>query len=634
MTDQGDQTALERKPAKSETPAPPPAPDPRLCPCGSGLRPRRCCAQELAAIQPSAAARHVAPLAEQASKAFAEGRVEEATALCLDVLELSPGQAQALKLLYQIRKTERPNAALALIRRVVSLYPNDFWATNELTLLLLNRGALAEAEVHARNAVRIAPENAQAHHLMGMIMTEINRPQIGEYHYRRALELADRRGPVLLANLAWNLKNQGKMAEARALYEESLGADPSVLQTALGWARLEEADRDFAAAAGLLDKAEALAPGNQSVLLSRAVLHGRTRDYEDALKVLDAIAAQRRDGVLGPSELLEKGRLLDQMGRYGDAFVAFVEGKRLVREVSGTSYLEAEAAAVVARLKSFFTTTRLSITPRASVRTDSPQPIFIVGFPRSGTTLVEQTLSAHPRISAADELPFISDITGIMPRMLNSPLTYPDAMAELWMGDQREGLDNLRDYYLQRARQSGVMRPGAPWFTDKMPLNETHLGLIGLLFPASPIIHVLRHPLDVVLSVFSNQLTHGFYCAYSLESAAKHYALIAELVAHYRSQMALRYLPIRYEEIVDDQEASVRRMLKFIGEEFDESCLNFQENKRYARTASYAQVTEKLYDRSRFRCRHYLEELAPVFPILQSAMDRLGYSTEAPEAAA
>jgi Tfp pilus assembly protein PilF len=598
------------------------------------LRPRRCCAQELAAIQPSAAARHVAPLAEQASKAFAEGRVEEATALCLDVLELSPGQAQALKLLYQIRKTERPNAALALIRRVVSLYPNDFWATNELTLLLLNRGALAEAEVHARNAVRIAPENAQAHHLMGMIMTEINRPQIGEYHYRRALELADRRGPVLLANLAWNLKNQGKMAEARALYEESLGADPSVLQTALGWARLEEADRDFAAAAGLLDKAEALAPGNQSVLLSRAVLHGRTRDYEDALKVLDAIAAQRRDGVLGPSELLEKGRLLDQMGRYGDAFVAFVEGKRLVREVSGTSYLEAEAAAVVARLKGFFTTTRLSITPRASVRTDSPQPIFIVGFPRSGTTLVEQTLSAHPRISAADELPFISDITGIMPRMLNSPLTYPDAMAELWMGDQREGLDNLRDYYLQRARQSGVMRPGAPWFTDKMPLNETHLGLIGLLFPASPIIHVLRHPLDVVLSVFSNQLTHGFYCAYSLESAAKHYALIAELVAHYRSQMALRYLPIRYEEIVDDQEASVRRMLKFIGEEFDESCLNFQENKRYARTASYAQVTEKLYDRSRFRCRHYLEELAPVFPILQSAMDRLGYSTEAPEAAA
>ena len=109
---------------------------------------------------------------------------------------------------------------------MVALYPNDFWATNELTLLLLGKGALAEAEVHARNAVRIAPQNAQAHHLMGMIMTEINRPQIGEYHYRRALELADQRGSVLLANLAWNLKNQSKMTEARALYEEAMERRP------------------------------------------------------------------------------------------------------------------------------------------------------------------------------------------------------------------------------------------------------------------------------------------------------------------------------------------------------------------------------------------------------------------------
>ena len=125
-----------------------------------------------------------------------------------------------------------------------------------------------------------------------------------------------------------------------------------------------------------------------------------------------------------------------------------------------------------------------------------------------------------------------------MQRMLGSPLTYPDAMSELWMGDQREGLDNLRDYYLQRARQSGVIDPDRRWFTDKMPLNETHLGLIALLFPASPIIHVIRHPLDVVLSVFSNQLTHGFYCAYELESAARHYALIADLIAHYRARDA------------------------------------------------------------------------------------------------
>jgi hypothetical protein len=97
-----------------------------------------------------------------------------------------------------------------------------------------------------------------------------------------------------------------------------------------------------------------------------------------------------------------------------------------------------------------------------------------------------------------------------MPRMLNSPLGYPEALAELWMGDQRGGLDELRDYYLQTGPASRHSRTGrGVWFTDKMPLNETHLGLIALMFPRAPLIHVLRHPLDIVLSVFSNHLTHG-----------------------------------------------------------------------------------------------------------------------------
>jgi len=162
-----------------------------------------------------------------------------------------------------------------------------------------------------------------------------------------------------------------------------------------------------------------------------------------------------------------------------------------------------------------------------------------------------------------------------------------------------------------------------------MPLNETHLGLIALMFPDAPIIHVLRHPLDIVLSVFSNHLTHGFYCANALESIACHYVLIMDLVEHYRREMALKYLPVRYEDIVDDQENHVRRMLSFVGVGYDKRCLTFHENKRYARTATYAQVTEKLYDRSRYRYRHYMKHLAPVIPILEPVIYRLGYGIDA-----
>jgi Tfp pilus assembly protein PilF len=515
----------------------------------------------------------------------------------------------------------------AFLARVVRLDPNDLAATQALALALFNRGALAEAEPLARNAVRLAPTDAQSHNLMGMILTEAQRPQVGEHHYRRALELLGRPAPILLANLAWNLKNQGRMAEARAFYEQSMVLDPGIFQTVLGWAKMEETDRNFARAGELLDDAEGLAPGAPSVRLARAVLHGRTREYERAVAILDDLERERGGG-LGPLEWSEKGLLLDKMCRHADAFAAFTEAKRSLRELTGQAYMAEEAAALVRRLASFFTASRLSILPRAGVREGAPQPIFIVGFPRSGTTMVEQTLSAHPKIAAGDELPIIGELTGLVPRMLSSPLAYPEALADLWLGDQIEGLDNLRDYYLQRARQLGATPKGAAWFTDKMPLNETHLGLIHLIFPQAPIIHLLRHPLDVVLSVFSNHLTHGFYCAYDLASIARHYVLIMDLVEHYRREMPLNYLAIRYEDIVADQEASVKQMLGFIGAPFDRRCLAFHENRRYARTASYAQVTEKLYDRSRYRYRAYRRELEPVIPILEPTIRRLGYAID------
>jgi len=194
------------------------------------------------------------------------------------------------------------------------------------------------------------------------------------------------------------------------------------------------------------------------------------------------------------------------------------------------------------------------------------------------------------------------------------------------MADHRDDLELLRDQYLRAVRRAGLPRKqGVRFITDKMPLNETHLGLIALLFPDAPIIHLIRHPLDVVLSVFSNHLTHGFYCAAELETIALHYRLVMDLVAHYRGQMTLRYLPVRYENVVTDPEAEVRRLLDFIGVEFDEACLAFHQNRRYARTASYAQVTEPLYHHAVHRHRHYAAELAPLRDILAEWITRLGY---------
>jgi tetratricopeptide (TPR) repeat protein len=554
-----------------------------------------------------------------AAAALAAGSLLEAERFCLDALT-EGDRAEPLHLLVQVYSAQRRHKeAEAAARRCLALSADDIWAITTLAQLLLAQGRLREAEVQARNAVRVAPRLAQSHNLMGMITTEAQAPVVGEYHYRRVLSLTSGRDPVLLANLAWNLKSQGRMEESRALYQECVAAAPQLVQAWLGWARMEEADRNFEAASAHLAKAEALAPGHEGVQRARATVLGRMGQHEESLALLEALGRNNRDA------LLEKGRLLDRMGRYAEAWAAWTQAKQQIRQATGDSYKAGPAADLVRRLRRFFVSSRIELLPRAAQRPDAASPIFVLGFPRSGTTLMEQTLSSHSQIAAGDELPLVTQLAGLLPRMFESPASYPEALAELWMGDRRTGLDHVRDYYLQNVADLGILRDGSRLFTDKMPLNETHLGLISLMFPQSPLVHMRRHPLDVMVSVYSNHMTHGFFCAYDLATAARHYALIDQLVRHYRAEMALNFMEIRYEELVQAQEATVRRALGFVGVAFEPACLQFTENRRYARTASYAQVSEPLYDRSIGRYRNYLPFLGPALAQLQEVIDRLGY---------
>ena len=519
----------------------------------------------------------------------------------------------------------------ASLRRMVRLDPEAPGPVTALALLLVRKGALEEAEPFARAAVRLSPGDPTAHNLMGVILTESRQPQAGEQHYRRVLELVERPNATLLASLAWNLKSQGRMEESRTLYQQAFDLDPRLFTTLFGWAQMEAADRRFDRADELLDAAEAVAPGHPGIALQRAALLGRRGDYENALSLLAELEARSGAGLepgLRLDLLNERGRMLDRLGRYPEAFRTFAEAKQVMRAMTGQTYGADAAQAQARRLARVFTQGRVAALPRAEVRNDVAQPIFITGFPRSGTTMIEQTLSAHPRISAGDELPIIGEIVETAQSLAGLPQPYPEGLSDLSGPDGVRKLNLLRDAYLSRAAELGATRPGADRFTDKMPLNETHLGLISLIFPTAPVIHLIRHPLDVVLSTFANHMTHGFHCADDLVSIARHYLLTLQVVAHYRRQTPLNYLAVRYEDVIDDQEARVREMLAFVGVDYDPRCLAFHENPRYARTASHAQVGEKLYDRSRYRWRGYRDQLAPVIPMLEPAIRLLGYEVD------
>lgn len=608
------------------------ADDSDLCPCGSGLRRRRCCDLDPAYVCAPEARQAMEHKAAEAEEMRTAGETAAAERLCLIALDTAPRLSNALWTLAQIRRGEgKLRVAQSLLERLLAGDPNSLFATLELAALLFDEGDFVGAEQRARNAIRLAPENPLSHNLMGMILTEAQRPHVGEFHYRRVLELSATRDPIVLANLAWNLKGQGRIAEARALYEESAQTAPDVFQTLLGWAKMEEADRNFSAAHQLLDKAAGLKPDDPALRTAQAALFARQEKLPEALAALDLVGGGDAPDAItkDPGVLTEKGRILDELGRYDEAFQCFDQAKRRLREITGKCYLDREAEDLARRLQRFFVAERMRLMPSAPLRSEHAQPIFIMGFPRSGTTLTEQALSRHPKIAGGDELPFINELCDALPRLFGGPLAYPEALAELWMGDNRRGLEILRDIYLQRVQMRGIISPEVAWFTDKMPLNEMHLGLITLIFPNAPLIHMLRHPLDVVLSVFSHQMTHGYLCAYDLETIARHYVLIMNLVQHYQSQLSLNYLPIRYEDMVADLKGNLQLMLGFIGETWDERCVDFQESRRLPQTPSYAQVTQKLYDRSRYRYRHYLKHLEPVIPILEPVMDRLGYTVDA-----
>ncbi len=414
------------------------------CTCGSGITARNCCGLTADRIDRGTAERFGAQL-ERMERAFEQGERASARAIAVEIIEASPGQPEALLMLHQLLREDpqSPNAAGAVINRAAQIHPNDATLRNAAAQFLhrpRRRGRVATPRAHARAPRATLLGGAPAD---GAAFLIVNNGQAAEHHLRRALELArdGRFTPTPLdartiadmeLPLAQSLHMQGRTAEARAQLSDVAGRHGPNLGVLLYWASLEEADRQFDVAEALLEQAEKLAPNGPRIAMARAGLYRRRRQPEAALSVLQSVAERRgEDG----DELLQKGQVLDSLCRYDEAFAAFAKYKQFMRD-HGHAYLADEANRLVESLRGFFTPLRSPMLPRADVRTDCPQPIFIVGFPRSGTTLIEQSLSLHPCIAAGDELQLIHQLADRSQMMLGSPGRYPLSLSELWLGDR------------------------------------------------------------------------------------------------------------------------------------------------------------------------------------------------------
>jgi Tfp pilus assembly protein PilF len=550
-----------------------------------------------------------------ARQALSQGRTDTAARIAAEILRVSPTSLDALEV-KAICDAERGDdaAAEATLRRAIALAPSRRWHYGDLARLLLRLGRNDEAEQVARAALASDAENADAHAILGSLLNDRGAPFEAAEHFRQALALAGPH-PQLLTGLGLALLRQGRLEEARPVLENAAAADATALEPLAYLAELEERLGRFEEAERLLDRAQQLAAERGTdVDLQRSVLLARMGQTEEALKLLESKTE------ISGAALLQLGRLRDRSGRYAEAWNDWIGGKAALAARRERSYPAADLRRQADDLAAFFTPDRVTNLPRAARRDDLAHPIFIIGFPRSGTTLTEQIIASHSAIRAGGELPFGRELRDFAAELAGGEAAFPEGLdkADLHWPER------LRDRYLERAKEYGLT--GGGWFTDKMPLNDMWLPLLRLAFPDSPVVLVRRHPLDLLVSMMAHDMTHGFHCAYRLEDAAAHIALMDELVAAYAAAGLGPTCELQYERLIADQVGETKRLMECIGLEMEPSQLRFFERETVSPTPSYAQVREPLNDRSIGRWLNYAAQLEPVRPIVATAMERSGYA--------
>ena len=531
------------------------------CPCGSGLRAVRCCEMDAAAWPAQENTTLLDAQATEATKFFNEKKYAEAETLALQILDVAPNQRFALRVLFEIRKAQNKHpAAEALGRRLAGLPgPPQLraQANAQFAQYLVAQGRHADALPAAAAALKAAPKDATAQHVMGVVLTESGAIQEGEAHYRKALRYLGRNDGLVLANLAWNLKLQGRLNEAASIYETALALRPDNKRGVGGQAQVEFGRGNQAASLAVLDTALAQWPDDRTLRLLRCLAELATQQPQ---AVLDRLSTT--EGLLAP-EILARAQAFDQLGELPKAVTEWSNARRLQRERGGLGYQPEALQARAAAYKAYFTADRVQVLPRAVPGNFTP--VFLLGFARSGSALLEQLLAQIPGFAVGDEFAPVGELAEVAGRLVGSTAAYPEALDDLLVGDNLALPDRLRGIYEEKRAKLGLFRPGVKFITDRGFSNFWHLGLIKLLYPEAPIIHVLRHPYDLMLSNIARDRKLEGNATAGLPGLARYYALHAEMIRHYRGQLTLRYLPVRYEALVAAPERVLREVLDFIG---------------------------------------------------------------------
>ena len=537
----------------------------------------------------------------------AQGLLADAATSFEQALRIAPDCTAAHARLGHTRLALRqPDAAAAHFLHVLVARPDDADAHNSLGVAYRELGRLAEAEACYRRALAGQPDFAEAHNNLGNALRDQGRRDAAEACYRQALALHPHYAEPHF-NLGNLLRDRQCLDEAEQSYRRALAIRPGYLMALnnLGLClkkqgRVEEACACFEAAL-------AIKPDFLQSLCNLAPFRTHAAD-DPRLRTLEAQRHQLPG--LPPAGRVNYwfalGKMREDAGRHADAFAAYAEGNRA--QQARFPHDEAREASLVARLRATFHADAFAYPP-VPPRSDRT-PIFIVGMPRSGTSLIEQILASHPGIHGAGEL---TDLHAVLHALDGSGGAYPEIAATL----SDAALQQLGAAYLERAWRHA---PQASHITDKLPANFLHLGMLRRMLPQAKIIHAMRDPMDSCFSCYARLFEDGnLDFSYDLGSVGRYYVRYIELMRHWHRVLPPgSVLDLRYEAMVADTEAQARRLLDHLGLPWDARCLDFHRNPRAVRTASIAQVRKPIYRSSVARWQHFEAQLGPLLEIVRA----------------
>lgn len=537
------------------------------------------------------------------------GQFTDAERLCNDVLRTAQKNAEALHILGIIcLQTGRAERAVELITKSIEGSARDALAHGNLGSALAMLDRRDEALVSFDKAIALKSDFADAHNNRGETLNELKR-------YEEALASCDaaialRAGfAAAFNNRGIALQNLGRREDALASFRRAIALNPasSGALDNLGILLLEEGRLDEAHDAHV--RAIEREPRR---VASYRLLAGTGRIAQDSphLRRMEQLAS--RMDLLSEAEQIElhfaRASVYGDCGEYARSFRHLLDGNRLKR--SRIVYDEAATFASFDHIRAVFTTELL----QRGGGHNSRLPVFVVGMPRSGTTLVEQILASHPEVSGAGE---VMDMRRVVDTLsaADPSVRFPEAVTDL----PATRLEELGAIYLDGLRSSA---PPAARIVDKLPDNFLRIGLIRLLLPEARIIHVRRDPVDTCLSCFSKLFAGHMPYVYDLAELGRFYRAYERLMAHWRQIVPPHILlEVNYEDVVNDLEGQVRRMLDHCELAWDARCLTFHQSQRSVRTASAAQVRQPLYKGAVGRWRAFGDLARPLIDALTQQAD-------------